>query len=129
MARGPQWAVGLAACVLVGGCLHAPVLWSPDGRWLAYTVAVRAETRIPRPGWLFDTQPPEPLSRPKRDSTTSTGPPRLYRLWATRVDTGVSVLLEESRGPLTSPCWSPDGKAIAFGRPSPRQMERRATRS
>ena len=29
--------VGLSAVVLVG-CLHAPVLWSPDGQWLLINV-------------------------------------------------------------------------------------------
>ena len=54
-------------------------------------------------------QPPGPVA------------PRLYRLWATRPEGGESVLLEESRGPLTSPSWSPDGQALAFGRLVPEE--------
>ena len=55
-----------------------------------------------------DRRPPTPAPRPGRR--------RRYRLWATRADTGASVLLEESTGPLTAPGWSPDGRALAFGR-------------
>ncbi|HEV3121432.1 MAG TPA: biopolymer transporter Tol [Isosphaeraceae bacterium] len=44
------------------------------------------------------------------------GPISRYRIWATRAETAESVLLEDSAGPLTSPGWSPDGSALAFGR-------------
>jgi hypothetical protein len=114
MSRGPVWIVGLVS-VLVLGCLHTPVLWSPDGRWLAYTMAVEPGGRIPAPWWLFETNggvgfdlSEKPVKRP--------GAPTSYRLWATQVETGESFLLEESRGPLSSPGWSPEGKALAFGR-------------
>jgi WD40-like Beta Propeller Repeat len=95
---------------LIGGCLHAPMPWSPDGKWLAYTVEVRPIERILQPGWLLES-PTVPST-----VTTAPGPPTAYRLWATRRDTGASVLLEESSLPLTAPGWSPNGRALAFGR-------------
>ncbi len=101
--------VGLATTLLIlAGCLHAPIPWSPDGSWIAYTVEVRPTDQILAPGWIFDT------SRPPKKPTTS--PPSSYRLWATRASTNASVLLEESTGPITAPGWSPDGRALAFGR-------------
>ncbi|MGE5755152.1 MAG: biopolymer transporter Tol, partial [Planctomycetaceae bacterium] len=114
MPRGPIWNVGLVSALMLS-CLHAPVIWSPDGRWLAYTMAVQPGSRMRAPWWLFETEPParsdrEPV-RPKPRAAAVA-----YRLWATRAETGESVLLEGSRGPLTSPGWSPDGRALAFGR-------------
>ncbi len=101
--------VGLAASLLLlAGCLHAPMPWSPDGSWIAYTVEVRPFDQILSPGWTFDTSPP-----PKKPATS---PASSYRLWATRTSTNASVLLEESTGPITAPGWSPDGRALAFGR-------------
>lgn len=108
--------IGIASLFfsILAGCLHASVLWSPDGEWLAYTMASRPDSPGILPGWLFDPSPEEPdefaTSRPRSAA------PLVYRLWATRADGGESVLLEESRGPLTSPCWSPDGRLLAFGR-------------
>jgi hypothetical protein len=101
--------------MLVAGCLHAPVLWSPDGQWLAYTMAVRPGPLVPAAGWLFDTSKATTPGRSTIEKRPAAAP-KVYRLWATRVDTGASVLLEESPGPLTSPAWSPDGRALAFGR-------------
>ncbi len=114
MARTAIYGFGMVTALMLG-CLHAPVLWSPDGRWVAYTVAVRPNAPELAPGWLFQTAPArregwESSSRGRRGVAT------VYRVWATRPDSGESILLEESRGPLTSPAWSPDGKALAFGR-------------
>src|SRR5215212_2529010 len=67
-------------------------------------------------GWLVDTRP-EPQGELLGWSDHPSQPRALlHRLWATRADNSVSVLLEESPGPLTSPVWSPDGKSLAFGR-------------
>jgi hypothetical protein len=85
--------------------------WSPDGKWIAYTVEVRPADGWFRPGWLFES-PTEPAVAPLNASIRPTG----YRLWATRADSGESVLLEDSKIPLSAPGWSPDGRALAFGR-------------
>ena len=98
---------GIAAAA-VAGCVHTPIAWSPDGRWVAYTTAARKVERMLAPGWIFGGA--EATARPAGDAEVA------YRLWATRPDTGASVLLERSAGPLTSPGWSPDGAALAFGR-------------
>lgn len=112
MRQAQLLAIGMAA-LLAPGCLHTPLAWSPDGRWLAYTVAVRPRTQVLKPGWLFDpsgTSCLAPLSSDRQLTDLH------YRLWATRAETGESVLLEDSRGPLSSPSWSPEGTALAFSR-------------
>lgn len=107
--------VGLALTVSLG-CVPAPVLWSSEGHWLAYTIAVRSEERRLAPGWLYSLEPgPETQQLGWTDSHDRPAT-LLYRLWTTRPDTGDSVLLEESRNPLTAPVWRADGKALAFGR-------------
>jgi Tol biopolymer transport system component len=103
--------VCLASTFFVVGCLHAPMPWSPDGKWLAYTVEVRPISGMLHHGWLFDS-PTNLTALVPRESPRPTG----YRLWATRADSGESVLLEDSTLPLTAPGWSPDGRALAFGR-------------
>ena len=98
------------ALMLVGvaGCLHSPMPWSPDGSWIAYTVEVRPREQVLEPGWIFE---------PKRPIRSAPAAGRSnYRLWTTRAATNTSVLLEEATGPMTSPGWSPDGRALAIGR-------------
>ncbi|WP_435006023.1 biopolymer transporter Tol [Tundrisphaera lichenicola] len=92
--------------------------WSPDGTWLAYSVEVRPIGSILKPGWLFES--PGGATRPTSGPIPGSAPTG-YRLWATRPDTDRSVLLEESIGPLTAPGWSPDGRALAFGRVVPEE--------
>lgn len=109
--------LGLALAVSLGSVPAAPVVWSPEGRWLAYTMAVRPEeARLLPPGWLYQVKPGLEGEQLGWSAATDRPAAFLYRLWTTRPDTGDSVLLEESRNPLTSPTWRPDGKAIAFGR-------------
>ncbi len=113
MRRSLVWTIGLTAALVVG-CVHSPVLWSPDGRWLAYTAVVRKADRL-EPGWIFgqaaSAPQPSAVANGRGSSEVSA-----YRIWATRAETGESVLLEDSPGPLTSPGWNPDGTALAFGR-------------
>src|SRR3954451_6388814 len=89
---------GLASISLCGWT-YSPVLWSPDAHWVAYTVAVRSCDEVMPPGWLFDG-----VARRDRRGWYADRPLSgvAYRLWATRVDTGESILLEQGRGPLTS---------------------------
>ncbi|MEO6810653.1 MAG: biopolymer transporter Tol [Isosphaeraceae bacterium] len=112
MPRASLW-VSFLGSVMLLGCLHAPVPWSPDGRWLAYTLTMRPIEEILPPGWLLDANPPLGSTRTR---VSLRRPVQGYRLWATRADTLESVLLEDSQGPLTSPGWSPDGTALAYGR-------------
>lgn len=104
------------AAALLLGYLNPTVSWSPDGRWLAYTVAVRPGERVLPAGWLFDTATGSESERLGWAKPAERREFASYRLWTTRSDGAVSVLLEESAGPLTSPAWSPDGNALAFGR-------------
>jgi Tol biopolymer transport system component len=118
--RARLWVAGVVT-VLLPGCVPSPLLWSPDGKWLAYTMAVRPADRVLAPGWLWEPAPGagSPGRAGAAAGTEAGGRARgevAYRLWATRVEDGASVLLEEGRGPLTSPGWSPDGSALAFGR-------------
>ena len=57
-------ALAVASALAIGGCLHAPMPWSPDGKWLAYTVEVRPIGQILRPGWLFESADVEPPTGP-----------------------------------------------------------------
>jgi hypothetical protein len=77
-------------------------------------MAVEPGERIPAPWWLFETSAPTGIDLSEKPGKRPA--PASYRLWATLAETGESVLLTESKGPLSSPCWSPDGKALAFGR-------------
>ena len=100
--------LGILPSAAVAG-QEAPVNWTADGRWFAYTVAVAAERIIPAPGWIFG-KPPVTRPAPALEGL------RRYRLYASDAATGSTILLEEGESPLTSPAWSPDGHMLAFGR-------------
>jgi len=99
--------------------------WSPDSQWLCYTVATGSEVEQLKPGWLFETSPAGSESRPPALllSHQVTEPAPVYRIWASHQDGRSSVLIEESRWPLTTASWSPRGKSVAFGRFVPQSIE------
>ncbi|MFO0959664.1 MAG: hypothetical protein U0800_19885 [Isosphaeraceae bacterium] len=99
-------ALGLASAAIPAA--HAGV-WSPNGRWVAYPLAVAGRAPSPPARWLFpESSPIGPPAASRADM--------VYRLWATEAEAGESVLLDENRGPISNPGWNPDGTALAFGR-------------
>ena len=100
-------ALALASALAIGGCLHAPMPWSPDGKWLAYTVEVRPIGQILSPGWLFETSS---SSRPGRDRPRSRRRP-------------LSVLGDPGRfgrlGPARGLARPADGPRLEPRRPGP----------
>ncbi|MBV8487805.1 MAG: PD40 domain-containing protein [Planctomycetaceae bacterium] len=101
-------------------CLHAPISWSPDGRWFAFTTVDSANSEALRPGWLFDPQLIAPVvpGSPAlllRGQSSRTAPLR-YRIWALERSTQSPVLIEESDSPLSSPVWRPDGRTLSYCR-------------
>ncbi|MDR3618155.1 MAG: hypothetical protein P4L85_02305 [Paludisphaera borealis] len=101
------------ASSLLATSFAAPLEWSPNGQWLAFTITDVESTSILRDGWLH----------PKVESAPSTpaaaAPSRVgakHRVWASKFGANESVLIEESRWPLSSPAWAVDGRSLIFGR-------------
>ena len=95
----------------------APMSWSPDSRWLAYTASNDAAREFLPSGWLLSrrsatrgSSEAEALTR--HDPAGSIG----YRIWATDQRGSSTVLIEESHWPLSAPAWGPRGKSMAFCR-------------
>ena len=114
MLRGLVCLLAMTPALALGGP-NVPMNWSPDGRWIAYTVSTRAGRPVFSAGWIFENAaeaPPRKVSGPDDHRGERTP----FRIYAADADTGSAILLYESRGRLTSPAWRPDGRALAFGR-------------
>ncbi len=96
--------------------MSSPLSWSTDSQWLSYTVVSDLETQGLSATWLFDTSGQPPAGGLSGTIDRKALRSQLYRIWATAPGDGISVLIEESRWPLTAPSWSPRGKSIAYGR-------------
>ena len=100
--------LGMLPTVALAGP-EAPVAWTADGHWFAYTVAVPVERTLPAPGWIFG-KPATRFAVPVAEGRCR------YRIYVSDVATGSTILLEDGESPLTSPVWGPDGHELAFGR-------------
>jgi len=95
----------------------APMSWSSDSRWLAYTALHDpALASLPK-GWILGGgSPTEVPIRPARAAPHDPAEPATYRIWAADQSGHTTVLIEESRWPLSAPAWGPRGKSISFCR-------------
>ncbi|WP_165222592.1 PD40 domain-containing protein [Aquisphaera insulae] len=106
----------LMTASLVASSLHSPPAWSPDGQWLAYTTATSGAAG-PQAGFLVSPAD-DPTAPPSRRPAEGPAPAaaRRYRIWAREKATGASVLVEDSKDPVTAPAWGPDGHTLCYGR-------------
>lgn len=95
---------------------RSPPAWSPDGEWICYAIEGADSPPPPATAWIFDP----PGAEPRAGTASPAVAARRSRLWATKVGSDSDpVLLDDSPGPISPPCWRPDGKALAFGRVVP----------
>lgn len=109
--------VGLAhvlSVALVAAVPVAPVEWSRDSRWIAYTTIENADAPALPSGWML-----APGGIPEATASAPSPPRKIYRIWATQVKSGESVLIEESPHPLSSPSWVAAGRTLVYGRFAP----------
>lgn len=105
----------LLSVPILASCLHSPLSWSPDGRWLVFTVAQQSDPAASRPSSAFDPLR-EPVAGPPDGARTSADASSRYRIWAAERATANSVLVEETNYPLSAPVWGPDGHTLAYAR-------------
>jgi hypothetical protein len=115
--RRPWWVIGLCVLFMPRAVpASSPLAWSPDGEWLSYVIDEIDAPRPLRTDWIFDAPSDNDTSKPSVRLRSEAPSPRGARLWVTQPSTKSSVLIEQTTGRLTSPAWSHDGHAIAFGR-------------
>jgi hypothetical protein len=100
---------------LLASCLHSPLSWSPDGRWLVFTVAQRSDPAASRPAQAFDPLADPAVGPPEVAQGPAEGSLR-YRIWAAERATANCVMVEEAPYPLSAPVWGPDGHTLAYAR-------------
>ena len=94
--------------------------WSPDSRWIAYTVVEPRTADAPPAGWFFQDDGKmihaDAGTNPSTSGTSGERKSIASKIWATQAaPPHASVLLEESDGPLGSPSWRPDASSRRAG--------------
>ena len=107
-----------------GDGLIAPLSWSSDSRWLCYTALDDPAQAIQSTESLFG-RTRERLEGVRSAAVTRQDPaaPVVYRIWAADQTGRTTVLIEESRWPLSAPAWGPRGRLLAFSRFIPQSGE------
>ena len=109
-------AIHFLAIAASAAWMNSSMSWSPDSRWLAYTSLDGPAQPLPR-GWLLGAGARRIDSPAGRvDTRKEPARPGLYRIWAIDQNSGSSVLIEESRWPLSAPAWGPAGRSLAYSR-------------
>jgi WD40-like Beta Propeller Repeat len=114
----PSSLIGLShvlASSLLASSFAAPLEWSPNGQWLAYTIIDAESTSMLREGWLLTKSNDKEAPRATQPAPTARFGGK-HRVWASRFGTNESALIEESRWPISSPTWAMDGRSLVFAR-------------
>jgi hypothetical protein len=108
----------VALCLIAGAQPALAQRWSPDGAWVAYRQieSEPAQTEREILSWLIDSKhaPRTPEGTPRTPREASKPPPS--RIWATRVADRESVLVTQTQGDLTEPCWTRQSSGLFFAR-------------
>ena len=105
--------------------MSSPMSWSPDSRWLCYTVSDDPAEALEPSGWLLGRgRELGARNAGGRGHPARSGRARRFTGSGQPIRRGQStVLIEESRWPLSAPAWGPRGKSLAFGRFVPQSGE------
>jgi Tol biopolymer transport system component len=106
--------------------LNSPMSWSPDSKWLAYTAVHDPGLETLRPGWLIGAGESREPGAGRPATGKDLARPSVFRIWAVDRSGQSSVLIEESRYPLSAPTWGAPGRNLVFSRfvPEPRSVGR-----
>lgn len=87
---------------------ESPPEWSPDGRWVAWTLGPSVGPAELPPGWTFG-RVSGPLAQVSTDRAG-------YRLLVHEIGSRRTLVLQRGNHPITGPAWRKDGQALVFGR-------------
>jgi hypothetical protein len=121
-------AIHVLACSSSAAWMSSPMSWSPDSRWLCYTVSFDPAAETFQAGWLLGPIESRQESPAAPESTRKDlAGCAVFRIWAADQTGQSTVLIEESRWPLSAPAWGPLGRSLAFTRFIPESASQAGT--